>query len=554
LHVKDVAKAGRCQDAVSSENETSASVAIRNRRRLEQVIANMISIVLAVADHVPRIDSVMLRRALMLFVAIGLTYQAANVGADDLKVGSKRFTESYILGEIVAQTARHAGAEVTHRQGMGGTAILFEAIKTGAIDVYPDYTGTIARQMLQSDAADLDTLNRGLQPFGLGVAVKFGFNNTYALALIESEAQRLDISTVGDLAKHPQLRFGLSHEFLERNDGWSGLKRAYKLPQSPQGLDHGLAFEAIASRQIDVMDIYSTDAKIVRYQLRVLSDDKHYFPEYDAVLVYRLDVPKRFPHAWSEIGKLQGRIDAKRMIAMNARAELDGASFATIAADFTDLPQSARQAADGFLGKLGGPDFWRLTGQHLLLVFVSLAAAIIVGIPLGIWAARSDAVAQPILSTVGVIQTIPALALLVFLIPLLGRIGTIPALVALFLYSLLPIVRNTYSGLADIPAAMRESSRALGLPTTARLRLVELPIAARAILGGIKTSAVINVGTATIAAFIGAGGYGERIVTGLALNDHALLLAGAIPAAALALLVQWTFDFADRWIVAEGLR
>ena len=127
-------------------------------------------------------------------------------------------------------------------------------------------------------------------------------------------------------------------------------------------------------------------------------------------------------------------------------------------------------------------------------------------------------------------------------------------LVALFLYSLLPIVRNAYSGLTDIAASLRESARALGLPAAARLRLIELPLASRAILAGVKTSAVINVGTATIAAFIGAGGYGERIVTGLALNDHALLLAGAIPAAALALLVQWTFDLADRLIVAEGLR
>jgi osmoprotectant transport system permease protein len=514
----------------------------------------MVSIGQVIAKHVTRFNLVMLRQLLILGVAFGLLCQGEIVFADELKVGSKRFTESYILGEIVAQTARQAGAEVTHRQGMGGTAILFEAIKTGAIDVYPDYTGTIALQLLQSEAVDLETLNRGLRPLGLGVAVKLGFNNTYALALSESEAQRLDVSTVGDLATQPQLRFGLGHEFLERNDGWSGLKRAYELPQSPKGLDHGLAYEAIASRQIDVMDIYSTDAKIVRYNLRVLDDDKRYFPEYDAVLLYRLDVPERFPQAWAAIGALESRIDEERMIAMNARAELDGASFATIAADFSDLPESAQTRRDSFLGKLGGPDFWRLTGQHLLLVFVSLAAAIVVGIPLGVWAARSDTVAQPILSTVGVVQTIPALALLVFLIPILGRIGTVPALVALFLYSLLPIVRNTYAGLSDIAVSLRESAQALGLPTKARLRLIELPLAARPILAGIKTSAVINVGAATIAAFIGAGGYGERIVTGLALNDHALLLAGAIPAAALALLVQWMFDFADRWIVAEGLR
>ena len=488
----------------------------------------------------------------LLFLAA--LYSGGSCRAEELTVGSKRFTESYILGEVVSQSARRADTTVSHRRGMGGTAILFEAIKAGAIDVYPDYTGTVARQLLGIEATDLETLNRGLREFGLGVAVKLGFNNTYALAMPEAEAQRLGIFSVSDLAAQPQLRFGLGHEFMERNDGWPGLKELYGLPQSPSGLDHGLAYEAIASGKIDVMDIYSTDAKIARYGLRVLKDDKHYFPEYDAVLVYRLDLPDRYPRAWQAIKGLQSTIDDKSMIAMNARAELDNASFAQIASDFISGSPGSQSGSDSFLSKLGGPDFWRLTGQHLMLVFASLGAAIVVGIPLGVWAARSQPAGQIILSVVGVIQTVPALALLVFLIPILGRIGTVPALVALFLYSLLPIVRNTYSGLADIDVSLRESARALGLPAKARLRLIELPLAVRSILAGIKTSAVINVGTATIAAFIGAGGYGERIVTGLALNDHALLLAGAIPAAALAVLVQWGFDFADRWIVSEGLR
>ncbi len=392
---------------------------------------------------------------------------------------------------------------------------------------------------------------------GLGVAVKLGFNNTYALALLDAKARALGAKTIGDLAQHPDLRFGLSHEFLQRSDGWPGLKRTYGLPQSPNGLDHGLAYEAIAAGQIDVMDIYSTDAKIAKYKLRVLADDKHYFPEYAALFVYRLDVPKRFPKAWAALARLEGRIDEPAMIAMNAQAELDGKPFPAIAEAFLatqgNVTPSA-QAQGGWLALLFGPDFWRLTGQHLMLVFVSLAAAVAIGVPLGMWAARRPAAAQPILGGVSVIQTIPALALLAFLIPLLGMIGTVPALVALFLYSLLPIVRNTHSGLTDIAPQMRESARALGLPGAARLRLIELPLASRSILAGVKTAAVISVGTATIAAFIGAGGYGERIVTGLALNDNAVLLAGAVPAAALALLVQMLFDALDRWLIPAGLR
>ncbi len=474
-----------------------------------------------------------------------------------LMVGSKRFTESYILGEIVAQSARAAGAQAEHRQGLGNTGILFAALKSGSIDLYPDYTGTVARELLKSEASDLESLNRGLGPLGLGVAVPLGFEDTYALAMLDSDAQRLGVRSISDLAAHSQLRFGLSHEFLNRNDGWPGLVRTYGLPQAPRGLDHGLAYEALAGGQIDVMDIYSTDAKIAKYRLRVLADDRHFFPDYGAVLVYRLDVPQRFPGAWAALQKLQGRISADAMVTMNAQAELENVGFGDIAAGFLARGGSAQAGGGhrvGFMSLLFGNDFWRLTGQHLMLVFASLAAAVVVGIPLGVWAARTARAAQPILSIVGLIQTIPSLALLAFLIPLLGTIGTWPALVALFLYSLLPIVRNTHSGLADIAPPLRESAQALGLPSGARLRLVELPLAARSILAGVKTSAVINVGTATIAAFIGAGGYGERITTGLALNDNAMLLAGAVPAAALALLVHALFELLDRRMIPAGLR
>jgi osmoprotectant transport system permease protein len=237
------------------------------------------------------------------------------------------------------------------------------------------------------------------------------------------------------------------------------------------------------------------------------------------------------------------------MMRMNAQVELDGRSFESVAREFL----SAREGVSvdpvrqgGFLHKLLGPDTWRLTVQHLYLVFGSLAAAVVAGLPLGIWAARNAAAGQVILAVVGVAQTIPSLALLALLIPLLGTIGTLPALVALFLYSLLPIVRNVHSGLTGIAPELLESARALGLSPAARMRLVELPLAAGSILAGIKTSSVINVGTATIAAFVGAGGYGERIVTGLALNDHTLLLSGAVPAALMALMLQWGFDVFER--------
>jgi osmoprotectant transport system permease protein len=278
----------------------------------------------------------------------------------------------------------------------------------------------------------------------------------------------------------------------------------------------------------------------------VLEDDRAFFPKYDAALLYRLDFPQRAPEAWRALLALDGKIDARKMIRMNAAAELEGRSFAQAAELF--FAGDARVAAPkrGFVDTLFGPDFWRLTREHVVLVAVSLFVAVLIGVPLGVVAAKVPAVAQVLLAAVGIIQTIPSLALLAFLIAALGRIGTAPALVALFLYALLPIVRNTHTGLVQIPDGLRQAAIALGLSPRDRVLSIELPLAAPTILAGVKTSAVINVGTATIAAFIGAGGYGERIVQGLALNDNATLVAGALPAAVLALLVQWGFELAER--------
>jgi osmoprotectant transport system permease protein len=459
--------------------------------------------------------------------------------AQSLTVGSKRFTESYILGDILAQTA-HAG----HKPGLGNTAILLEALRAGAIDVYPEYTGTIAREILKTeDRLDLAGLNRRLQPAGLAASIPLGFSNSYALGMRRKDAERLRIQRASDLAKHPTLRFGLSHEFLGRRDGWPGLQAAYGLPHKPRGLDHGIAYEALAAGEIDVMDLYTTDAKIERYTIVALEDDRRFFPAYDAVLLHRAEVPARFPKEFAQLKKLEGRIDAATMVRLNARAELDKVPFGDVAREFLGA-QPQRQRS--FASALFAEDFGRLLAEHLGLVFGSLAIAALVGIPLGLLAAKYGSLAQPVLIMTGVLQTIPALALLAVLIPLTGTIGIWPALIALFLYALLPITRNTHAGVLAVPRGLAQAATALGLTPGQVLRRVELPLAAPVIMAGVKTSAVINVGTATIAAFIGAGGFGERIAQGLALNDNTVLLAGALPAAVLALAVHAVFEVAER--------
>ena len=489
----------------------------------------------------------MLRFAWLVLACAGILSSAH--AADVLRVGSKRFTESYILGEILTQTAARTGP-AEHKQGLGNTAIVLGALRSGAIDLYPEYLGTIDLEILKNpQPTSLDAMRAALRPLGLGVAVPLGFSNGYALA-VRGDA---DLRRLSDLALHPDIKIGLSHEFLGRADGWPGLARRYGLPQQPRGLDHGIAYEALAQRQVDAIDIYSTDAKIRQYGLRVLDDDKHYFPRYDAVLLYRLDVPRRFPQAWHAIEKLEGTIKADDMIAMNAAAELDGQSFAAIARTWLthDVPSVAR---DGLFAKTFGNGFINLARQHMLLVVFAVLLGCVAGIPLGIVAALVPRLRQAVLAVAGVLQTVPSLALLAILIPLLGRIGTVPALVALCAYALLPIVRNTCTGLLEVPSGLRTAALALGLTRWQVLVQVELPLAAPTILAGVKTAAVMSVGTATIAAFIGAGGFGERIATGLALNDNDMLLAGAIPAALLALLTQATFELGERLLARRRYR
>jgi len=476
-------------------------------------------------------------------LAFGL---AASCGAaEPVIVGSKKFTESYVLGEIAARTLEARGIRAAHRQGMGGTLILWQALAGGAVDVYPEYTGTIAQEIVRTGGpGTVESLRAALAARGIGITDPLGFNNTYALVMRRSRARALGIATIGDLRRHPELSAGLTHEFLDRQDGWKPLAERYGLAlESVRGIDHALGYEALRSGAIDVKDAYSTDARIARDDLVALADDLRFFPRYDAVYLYRTALAAPTVAA---LGSLAGHIDEAEMRRLNARAE-----------DTRDYGR----AADLFLGKrspAGAGTARKIAGwtaRHVQLVSLSVALAILFGVPLGVLASGRSIGSKAILSVAGIVQTIPALALLALLVPV-PFLGISPrtAILALFLYSLLPIVRNTATGLQDIAPELKESAEALGLSPSARLGRVYLPMASRTILAGIKTSAVIAVGTATLAALIGAGGLGEPILSGLNLNDHATILEGAIPAALLALAVEGLFEIADRVFIPRGLR
>ena len=498
--------------------------------------------------------------AALAALALGDLGDAAQQGSTPaerrpLEVGSKAFTEGVVLGEIAVQALRAAGHPAVHRRELGGTRLLWAALLAGEIDVYPEYTGTIREEILggaraaggRAGAGEAG-LRRALAAHRVGMSGPLGFDDTYAIGVPRATADRLGLRTLSDLARHPKLRLGFSHEFLDRPDGWPGLAAAYALPhREVRGLAHDLAYRALGAGEIDATDLYSTDAEIRHYDLRVLEDDRGFFPEYQAVWLYRADLP---PSGVAALRRLEGSIDEAAMIAMNHRVKLGGEAEARVASEL--LARAGIRAEDPRV-ETAGERLLRHTGEHLALVGVSLLAAIALAVPLGILAAHRPALGRAVLGATGVLQTLPSLALLVFMIPVLG-IGAAPAVAALFLYSLLPIVRNTASGLADVPLALRESALALGLPPGARLRWIELPMASRSILAGIKTAAVINVGTATLGALVGAGGYGQPILTGIRLDDVGLILQGAVPAAVLALLVEAGFDRVERWVVPRGLR
>ncbi len=493
-------------------------------------------------------------RALLLSLSLFCCAYRAPADAPVVVVGSKQFTESVILGEVATQLLRSNGIEARHNGQLGGTQFLWQALLSGEIDLYPEYTGTVVEEILDGalqDKGDLGAVCRALAARGVLMSKPLGFDNRYALGMHVARAKELGIGAISDLRGHPQLKFGFSNEFMDRADGWRGLQRHYGLPQQEvAGLDHDLAYRGLVSGSLDVTDLYTTDAEMQSRQIQALEDDQAYFPDYHAVFLYRADFAKRRPDAQQLLQRLEGAIRQESMIAMNAQAKFDKMPEAQVAADF--LRRALGIAAEPRLQSLGA-SLWRHTTEHLLLVGVSLTAAVCTAIPLGIVCAHTRRLAQVTLGIAGIVQTIPALALLVFMIPLLG-IGGLPAAVALFLYSLLPIVRNTYAGLQDVSQSLIESADALGLTPWARLRLVELPLAARAILAGIKTAAVINVGTATLGALVGAGGYGQPILTGIRLNDTGLILQGAVPAALLALLIQALFEIAERRLIPRGLR
>jgi osmoprotectant transport system permease protein len=485
-------------------------------------------------------------------------------------VASKPFAESYLLSEMFAQTLEANGIAVERKPGLGATEIAFGALRRNAIDVYPEYTGTGLVAVLHDTthlarSAVFPYVARTFaERFGVRWLPPLGFENTYAIAVRQETARRYGLRTLSDLVRvSSQLAAGFTADFIGRADGLPGLSRVYGMHfRVVRPLSPALKYQALAQGSVDVVDGYSTDGLLSRYDLVTLDDDLGFFPPYDAAAVISPRLAQR-PDAVAALSLLSGRLDVARMRALNRRVEVDGQDVASVARDALReiLPALAagnavhEPSASGLL-----PYLWqrraiiaRLTLRHLLLVAVALLFASLIAIPLGLALERARRAAEPVIGVFGIIQTIPSIALLAFMIPLLG-VGVKPALVALFLYALYPIARATYVGVRDADPDAVEAAEALGATPGQRLRWVRLPLATPVIMAGVRTSAVITVGAATLAAFIGAGGLGEPIVEGLALADTRLILSGALPAALLALAVDGGLAVLERLVRPPHLR
>lgn len=506
--------------------------------------------------------------------------QSAGTKPRPVVIASKPFGESYLLAELFAQLLESRGIRVERRPGLGATEIAFGALRSSAIDVYPEYTGAGLLAILHDpldSAMKADprrtyahVARRFAETYGVQWLAPLGFQNGYAIAVRRETASRYGLRTLSDLARAgPELVAGFTADFIGRPDGLAGLSNAYGMRfKSVKPLAPAVKYVALAESAVDVIDGYSTDGLLAKYELTTLVDDRAFFPPYEAAAVISPRMSRERADAIAVLGLLSGRLDEASMRSYNRRVEVDGEPIPavartmlqslglTIRADsVAPAPSSDNQLATGLLAFMWQrrDETLALTSRHLQLVLIALLAAVMVAVPLGLILERARVGAEWVVGALGVLQTIPGIALLAFMIPLLG-VGVWPALVALWLYALYPIARNTYTGVRSADPEAVDACEAMGATAVQRLLWVRLPLAAPIVVAGVRTAAVITVGAATLAAFIGAGGLGEPIVTGLALADSRLILSGALPAALLAILVDGGLALVERVVRPAHMR
>ncbi len=480
-----------------------------------------------------------------LLYALGIMFMIATVGCSQPEtyvVGSKLHTESHILGELLAQALETAGYPVERKFKLGGTKIVFNALEQGDVHAYAEYSGTIQEVILKSTRdLSLVEIETELEKQGIHALEPFGFNNSYAMGVHADLAAELGLTRISDLRTFPQLRFFFSHEFLEREDGYPSMKAHYGLPQAAGGIEHALALRAIVENEIDVTDLYTTDAEIEHFNLTVLEDDLAYFPKYLAMPLTRSDLPADVKRV---LNVAANALSDTTMTRLNYQVHIEGRTAADVAREFlATLDVRSTHMGDSLMAKLA-----KRTGEHLYLAGIALVIATVLALAISLAVHSIDWLAKPIAYGAGLLQTIPSLALLALMVPLFG-IGMLPAIVALLLYSLLPIIRTTITALTTVDPLLIQVAEGMGFTRAQTLWHVKVPMSMPAIFAGVRISAIICIGTATLAAFIGGGGLGDLIFQGLQLDNMRLILVGAGVAALMAIVVELLFEWIEKIIV-----
>jgi osmoprotectant transport system permease protein len=473
--------------------------------------------------------------------------------SEPIRIGSKIFTEGYVLAEILAQHLEAQGLAVKRLGGLGATGITEQAMKSGEMDLVVDYTGSISQAFLgHSKKLAFQDLQQKLKPFGFIMGRPLGFNNTYGIAVRKEWIDEYKIHKLSQLTEwlkdksDKKIKAAFTPEFTNRPENWPQLKNFYALENiQVLQMDHQLAYESLAHLKVDLMEAYTTDAKLKHYKLKVLDDDQKFFPRFDAVILANAKWVKKNAETWAHLQKLEGLFSDEVMTELNGQADLEKKSIASIARNFLsekfkkNLPEAPSRISSiqRFLNELI-PAFVR----HLILVIVPCFLASLVAIPLAYFSLKFLRFAHVFASLATLAQTIPGLALLALLIPFLG-IGLLPALTTLFLFALLPLYLSTLNGFRSLPQTLHLTCQTLDIKGWFKFRIVEWPMVKPSFLSGLETALISTVASATLAALIGAGGLGQKIIAGLALNDHQTILEGAVPASLLALLIQFFFSW-----------
>ena len=487
-----------------------------------------------------------------------------------IQLAGKAFTESNVLMELMAQMIEaHTELTVERTPSINGSQLTAAALLADEIDIYAEYTGTAwYNQMARTDPCSplhcfSEMAQYAEQHWGARVMSPFGFNNTYAIAVRRPLAEERNLRTISDLKRLGDgLRIALSHEFLARPDGWPGLAETYGLEHvGTVGVEHAIVYDALLSGTLDVVEVYSTDGKLDNPEIVLLKDDLNYFPPYHAVPVVRTEIYNDYPEVVRALELLAWSLSDLEMSRLNRLTEESGGDFSGVASTFlrargligeTDGDLSTGPSSLSF--KIDASLIARQAWRHLLLTLMAVLLACAFALPVAMLLVFHPRHAGWVIGTTSTFQTIPGLALLAILVatPAMG-LGMVTAITAIWVYALLPILRNAYVGLTEVDLQLLDVATALGMTPGQVLRFIRIPLAVPTIMAGVRTATVISVGVTTLAAFVGAGGLGELILTGLQLTNRTLILSGALPAALMALIIDRILAGAQTWLAPGGL-